>query len=83
MLLDVIEVQPLSNYRISITFENNEKKIFDVNSLLNRPRWQELKNVSLFNTVKVWEGTVQWIHGQDICPEWLYEEGEIVQTPHC
>lgn len=76
MLLDVIEVKPLSYYRILVTFENYEKKIFDINSLLNKPSWQELKDVSLFNTVKVWEGTVQWVHGQDICPQWLYEEGK-------
>jgi len=76
MLLDVIEVKPLSDYKIFVTFENNEQKIFDVTPLLERLRWQELKNVSLFNTVKVWEGTVQWIHGQDISPDWLYEDGE-------
>ena len=77
MLFDVIEVEPLNNYKILITFENSEKKIFDVSTLINsRPLWQELKNIELFNTVKVWEGTVRWIHCQDICPKWLYEEGE-------
>ncbi|OLN33835.1 DUF2442 domain-containing protein [Desulfosporosinus metallidurans] len=77
MLFDVIEVEPLNNYKILITFENSEKKIFDVSTLINsRPRWQELKNIELFNTVKVWEGTVRWIDGQDICPKWLYDEGE-------
>ncbi|SDH44870.1 DUF2442 domain-containing protein [Desulfosporosinus hippei] len=76
MLLDVIEVEPLRDYHILVTFDNNEKRVFDVKPLLNKPRWQELKNVSLFKTVKVWEGTVQWLHGQDICPQWLYDEGE-------
>ena len=78
MMLDVINVKPLSDYKILITFENNEQKIFDVTPLLERLRWKELKNASLFNTVKVWEGTVQWVHGQDICPEWLYEDGEVI-----
>lgn len=76
MLLDVICVKPLSDYRILLMFENHERKVFDVKPLLDRPHWRELKDVSLFNTVKVWEGTVQWIHGQDICPDWLYEEAE-------
>lgn len=76
MLLDVIEVKPLSDYRILLTFENGERKVFDVKPLLDKPHWHELKDVSLFNTVKVWEGTVQWIHGQDICPDWLYTDGE-------
>lgn len=40
MLLDVIEVEPLNNYKILITFENSEKKIFDVSTLINsRPLW--------------------------------------------
>ena len=76
MLLDIVAVKPLSDYSILLTFENGEKKVFDVKPLLDRPRWRELKDISLFNTVKVWEGTVQWIHGQDICPQWLYEEGK-------
>jgi len=76
MLLDIVAVKPLSDYSILLTFENGEKKVFDVKPLLDRPLWQELKDVSLFMTVKVWEGTVQWIHGQDICPQWLYEEGK-------
>lgn len=76
MLIDIIEVKPLSDYRILLTFENGEKKVFDVKPLFDRPRWQELKAVSLFMTVKVWEGTVQWSNGLDICPQWLYEEGK-------
>lgn len=66
MLLDIVAVKPLSDYSILLTFENGEKKVFDVKPILDRPRWQELKDISLFNTVKVWEGTVQWIHEQDI-----------------
>lgn len=75
MLLDIITVKPLENYRILVTFENNERKVFDVSPLLERYRWQELKDERLFNTVKIWEGTVQWIHGQDISPDWVYQDG--------
>jgi hypothetical protein len=79
MLLDVIKVEPLDDYKILVTFENNEIKEFDVKVLLDRPRWQELKDKNLFSTVKVYEGTAQWVHGQDISPEWLYEDGTIVK----
>jgi hypothetical protein len=74
-MLDAIQVFPINDYKILVTFENGEKKMFDVKPLLVKERWAELKNYDLFNTVKVWEGTVQWIHGQDICPQWLYEDG--------
>lgn len=34
--------------------------------------------MNLFRTLRVYDGTVQWIHGQDISPEWLSDDGEIL-----
>ncbi len=41
--------------------------------------FKELKNPTLFNTVKPFHGSIQWIHEQDFCPDTLYEEGVPVQ----
>ena len=41
------------------------------------PRVREvepLENQMLFNTVRASHGTVEWVHEQDICPDWLYED---------
>lgn len=34
----------------------------------------ELQNVDYFKQVKVLDGTVSWPHGQDICPDTLFED---------
>ncbi|HEY5560584.1 MAG TPA: DUF2442 domain-containing protein [Clostridiaceae bacterium] len=71
----VKEVEPLENHKLLLTFTNEERRIFDVEPLINkRKRFKELENPILFNTVKASHGTVEWIHEQDICPDWLYED---------
>jgi len=71
----VKEVKPLENYKLLLTFTNDERRIFDALPLINeRKRFKELENPILFNTVKASHGTVEWIHEQDICPDWLYED---------
>ena len=71
----VKEVKTLENYKLLLIFTNDERRIFDVEPLINeRKRFRELKNPILFNTVKALHGTVVWIHEQDICPDWLYED---------
>jgi len=72
-------VKPSSNYTLLITFKNNEKRIFDVKPYLGKGVFKELKNPTLFNTVKPFHGSVRWIHDQDFCPDTLYEEGVPVQ----
>jgi hypothetical protein len=32
----------------------------------------ELKNITLFNTAKPAGLSIEWLHGQDICPDELY-----------
>ena len=34
--------------------------------------YQELKTPALFNTVKPAGLSIEWLHGQDICPDDLY-----------
>ena len=71
----VKDVRPLEDYKLLLTFTNDEKRIFDVKPLIEeKKRYNELKSLILFNTVKVSHGTIEWIHEQDICPDWLYED---------
>lgn len=67
-------VEPNTDYTLSLTFTNNERKIFDVKPYLNKGVFQELQDINLFNTVKPFLGSIQWIHKQDFCPDTLYEE---------
>ena len=40
--------------------------------LLDKPFYSKLKNKGLFSTVKVRDITLEWITGQDLCPDELY-----------
>ena len=70
----VTNVKPNPDYTITLTFTNGEIKIFDIKPYLNIGIFRELKNISLFNSVKLFLGSVQWKNGQDFCPDTLYLE---------
>ena len=67
-----VAVTPLPEYCLIVTFDNNEKRIFDVKPYFDFMPFSELRNDILFNTVKIAGLSVEWIHGQDICPDDLY-----------
>ena len=67
-----IDVKPIENYKLIVTFSNKEKRIFDVIPYLKFKQFQELKNQSLFKTVKIAGLSIQWSNGADICPDELY-----------
>ena len=68
----VKEVTPNSNYTICLIFDNGEEGIFDVKPYLDKGMFRELRDLSVFNSVKPIMGTVQWKNGQDFCPDTLY-----------
>ena len=67
-----IKVEPQSDYNILVTFDNGERRVFDVKPYLAHPAFQELKSPVLFATVKPAGLSVEWLHGQDICPDCLF-----------
>ena len=74
MYLSVKEVKPSSDYLLHLTFENGEKRLFDMKPYLNKGIFAELKDISLFNTVKVSFDTIEWDNEADLDPEFLYKE---------
>jgi len=75
MYLSVKKVKPLSNYRLEITFENREIKIFDVKPYLDTGLFKTLKDENFFKMVKISFDTIEWPNGVDLDPEILYEKG--------
>lgn len=71
-----INVKPLPNYKLLITFSNNERKIFDVKPYMNFKPFKELKNIAMFNTVKVDGLSIAWANNADICPNELYNNSK-------
>ncbi len=74
MYLSVKEVKVLDEYKLLLTFENGEVKVFDMNSYLDKGIFKELRDLSLFKSAKVNFDTVQWENEADIDPETLYED---------
>ena len=70
----VKKVKPEKYYKLKITFNNNEVKVFDMNRYLNFGIFSELKDINYFCQVKPSSGTISWPHGQDICPDTLYKD---------
>jgi hypothetical protein len=66
---------PLDGYKLLVTFTNDERKIFDVSPLLDRPLYEKLRNKALFNSVKFDAMCVYWDDDTDIAPELLYRAG--------
>ena len=67
-----IEVKPCQDYQLLVTFSNNEQRLFDVKPYLDFKPFAELRNKTLFDTVKPAGLSIEWLHGQDICPDELY-----------
>ena len=74
MYLAIIDVQPTPNYQLILTFENGEKRQFDMNPYLGLGIFKELRNISTFNTVKVSFDTIEWDNEADLDPETLYND---------
>ena len=68
----VKEVKPNDDFTLTITFENGEVKAFDVKPYMNTGMFTELKNQSVFYSVKPFFGSIQWGNGLDLCPDTLY-----------
>ena len=75
-MIAVNSVQPLDNYKLLLTFNTNESKVFDMNEYLDHGLFTQLKSKELFDTVRVSFDTIQWANGLDLCPEVLYEKSE-------
>ena len=68
-----VKVTPLDDFRLLITFDSEEKKIFDVKPYIKGSWYGELGNIGYFKSVFTDGFTVVWPNGQDICPDELYE----------
>lgn len=72
-----IDVKVLENYKLEIIFDNNEKRIFDVEPYLKNSLFQELKDKSEFEKVKIAGLSIEWENGADICPDELYNNSNL------
>ncbi len=74
MYLSVTDVKPLENYKLLLTFENDEQKVFDVTPYLEVGKFSELKDDSLFKSVHISFDSIAWKNQLDLDPELLYSK---------
>ena len=72
MYLAVEKVLPTSDYQLILTFANGETRQFDMKPYLETGIFRELKDLSLFNTVRVCFDSIEWANEADMDPEILY-----------
>ena len=72
----VIEVRANTDYTLTLTFSNNDRRKFDVSPYLNMGDFTELQDLAIFMNVKTFMGSIQWGNELDLSPDTLYEEGQ-------
>ena len=70
-----VAVKPLPDFMLHVEFNNGEQRLFDVKPYLRGEWFSQLRNVDVFNAVKVEGLSVAWPDGQDIAPDCLYCNG--------
>jgi len=70
----IVEIEPLANYKLKLSYETGEIKLFDVLPYMAGAWYEELYNSNYFNTVHLVSNGqgIEWANGQDIAPHELY-----------
>jgi hypothetical protein len=72
----VKRVKYIEDYKLMLTFENNESKIVNLRSYLNKGIFLELRDVAYFRRVRIAGSTIVWPNEADFCPDVLYDIGK-------
>lgn len=73
----VKSIVPQSDYKLLLTFDNDELRLFDMKPYISRSTFfKQLEDEQYFNSVRVSLGSIQWANGQDLSPDTLYLKGE-------
>ena len=68
----VKNVKPQENYTLHLWFANGEEGILDMKPYLDKGIFRDLRDLSVFNSVRPFIGTIQWSNEADLCPDTVY-----------
>lgn len=73
--LHTLTIEPRDNYRLYVTFNNGVKGEIDLSGELWGEIFEPLKDPAAFKTAHQHPelGTVAWVNGADLAPEFLFE----------
>ena len=69
---ELLSVSPKEGYKLLLSYENGENKIFDVTPYIRGAWYGGLKDLETFKKVRVSNHSVEWEGGQDIAPHELH-----------
>ncbi len=72
MFLEIIKAEYIDGYTVKLWFNNGETKVVDLQSSLNGPIFQPLKDINVFKKFSIKFNTIEWENGADFAPEYLY-----------
>ncbi len=72
-------LEALEGYILSLGYETGELKLFDLKPYLDHGVFTRLKDLKLFQRVRIAFDTVEWPGGIDLDPEVLYRDGILSQ----
>jgi hypothetical protein len=64
----------IDDHQLELTFENGERRIFDITPYLSRGVFTRLRNPALFRAARVVSGSVEWPGGLDLSYDTLFIE---------
>ncbi len=67
--------------RIRLEYADGQVRVFDMEPLLDRSRFRELRDPAMFAGAHADIDTVAWANGMDVDPEYLYEDSIPVEPP--
>jgi len=65
MTPNITDVKAQDNYEILLSFENGEKKVFDMKPYIDKGFFKQLQDKTYFKKVKPYFDSIQWANGHD------------------
>ena len=83
MILNVISAEHIEDFKILLSFSNNESVIVDLQETISsdqRRIFELLKDLEYFKSFKIKFNTITWENDADFAPEFLLELGKTQQN---
>ncbi|HAH23378.1 MAG TPA: DUF2442 domain-containing protein [Prolixibacteraceae bacterium] len=75
-LIWLTSAEHLNDYMIKLVFSDGKVKIVNLESHLDQPVFQPLRESSYFKKFTLNPFTIEWENGADFAPEFLYSIGQ-------
>jgi hypothetical protein len=75
----ITEIKPLENWKLQLTFENGEQRIFNIKPY-RYGVFARLEEEDYFKRVRLVDGCPTWPHGQDLHYGMIYKNSRALAT---